>query len=133
MDIIEKVWGRELIVADELEYCGKILVLRKGAGSSIHMHPKKKETLFCYKGRVLFALADQPPLVLHREAEPVIVLPGQWHQFYGLEDSEIMETSTHHDDSDVERRTQSYGSEDYYRNQYWRLIEEELSHDPSGN
>lgn len=115
MKEVEKVWGKEIIIADEPEYCGKILVLNKGAGSSWHRHPKK-ETFFCLKGRVRLKINKylfrripyKDTIVMTSGSEPVTIMPRLWHQFHGYELSEIMEVSTHDDPSLVERRTQSY-------------------------
>lgn len=49
---IEKPWGSEAVFADTPEYCGKILTLACGAGTSIHMHERKDETLYVLSGRV---------------------------------------------------------------------------------
>lgn len=117
MDTVKKAWGHEIIVAAEPEYSGKILVLVKGAGSSLHRHLKKKETLYLLKGRVVFHTGIGPSgkeisetVILGPGSEPITILPGVWHQFHGLEDSRLMEVGTQHEDSDVERRTQSYAS-----------------------
>lgn len=115
MKEVPKVWGKEIIIADEEEYCGKILVLNKGAGSSWHRHPKK-ETMYCLKGKVrlkvLKYLFHRVPykqaIIMTRSSEPVNILPKQWHQFHGFEDSEIMEVSTHDDPELVERTSKSY-------------------------
>ena len=118
MKRVEKAWGEEIIIADEPEYCGKILVINKGAGSSWHRHPKK-ETFFCLRGKVRLRIRKY---LFHRfpwrelrimtpNSEPVNILPKQWHQFHGFEDSEIMEVSTHDEPDLVERKTKSYARE----------------------
>jgi len=117
VEIVDKKWGRELIIANEPEYCGKILVVKARAGSSIHRHLNKKETFYCLQGKVILILypedsdeeSDDETMLLTPEDEPITILPGRWHHFHGVEDSQILEVSTHHDDSDVERKTESYG------------------------
>ena len=112
---IKKVWGKEIIIADEEEYCGKILVINNSAGSSWHRHPKK-ETFYCLKGKVSLRIRRllfrrvhyRQTVIMTPGSEPVTILQGLWHQFHGLADSEIMEVSTHDDPSLVERESESY-------------------------
>lgn len=116
MKEISKVWGKEIVIADEPEYSGKILAINKGAGSSWHRHPKKEETFFCLKGRVRLRVKKylfkripwMETTVMTPYSEPVNILPGQWHQFHGYEDSEIIEVATQDDPDLVERRSRSY-------------------------
>lgn len=118
MKEIEKAWGKEIIIADEPEYCGKILVINKGAGSSWHRHPKK-ETFFCLKGKIVLRVQKylfhripyRQTLLMTPTSESVNIAPREWHQFHGVENSEIMEVSTHDDPTLVERRSQSYSGE----------------------
>ncbi|MBA7655068.1 hypothetical protein ES703_62965 [subsurface metagenome] len=106
MQIVPKVWGRELIMANNDKYAGKILVIEKGGISSLHRHLVKDEAFYCLAGRVKLEL-DGKVFELSPGGEPVRIYPGQWHRFEGLEKSEVMEVSTPHYDSDVERRTKS--------------------------
>ena len=42
---VEKLWGNELWIHNDEEYCGKLLVFeKKMANFSMHYHLKKKET-----------------------------------------------------------------------------------------
>jgi len=106
---IEKAWGKERILVNEPEYCAKVLVLRKGAGSSWHRHPRKKETFLCLKGLFTLRVYEEASCTMDPDSRGITIRPGQWHKFHGLEDSEILEVSTHDDPQDCERRTQSYG------------------------
>lgn len=131
MEIVPKLWGEERILVNEPEYCAKVLVLKKGAGSSWHRHPRKKETFLCLKGLVRLkveALAEVEASaeveglkitsyswIMVPDAPGITIRSGQWHQFHGLEDSEILEVSTHDDPTDCERRTQSYGTSENHR------------------
>ena len=111
---IEKAWGKERVLVNEPEYCAKVLVLRKGGGSSWHRHPRKKETFLCLRGLVrlkveALAEVEASAEIMVPDAPGITIHPGEWHQFHGLEDSEILEVSTHDDPQDCERRTRSYG------------------------
>jgi D-lyxose ketol-isomerase len=86
---IPKVWGEEHWIVNR-QYCGKKLVLRKGFRCSLHFHKQKDEVFYVISGRVLLEHGDG-------------IAPGVVHRFWGLEDAEIIEFSTHHEDEDSYR------------------------------
>ena len=88
------------------EYCGKLLYLKKDAESSVHYHPIKKETFYCIQGQVGLTVEDKG-YMLNPFSQPKTIMPGEKHQFLGITDAVIMEVSTHHDDRDVVRITES--------------------------
>ncbi|MBU0614629.1 MAG: cupin domain-containing protein [Nanoarchaeota archaeon] len=102
--IVDKVWGHEEWIVNR-EYCGKKLVLKKGYRCSMHHHKNKDETFYLVKGKVLLELAGKKQVL--KPGDSVLVLPGAKHRFTGLEDSEIIEFSTHHEDSDSYRDEES--------------------------
>ena len=102
--IVKKVWGEEHWIVNEA-YCGKLLKLKKMHRCSIHHHEKKTETFFVIKGQVVLELNDEAYMLLPGCA--VDVRPGERHRFSGIEDSEIIEFSTHHEDTDSFRLTAS--------------------------
>ena len=118
IECLPKAWGQEEIVVNAAEagYCGKILHLRAGWRSSLHRHACKDETFFCVKGRVVlewFDAADERhELMLDGDFRPAVrIHPGTWHRFYAVADptdpgivASVVEFSTPHADSDVERR-----------------------------
>lgn len=118
MDIVNKAWGEERIITNQREYCGKILVVNRGAGSSVHVHRRKKETFYCLQGDVVLRLwgvvegEEYQRVRLNPQCHPVTVNSGTWHQFHALLDSRLLEVSTHDDPADTERRTRSYGAGD---------------------
>lgn len=97
---VPKAWGEEHWIVNR-EYCGKKLILKRGHRCSMHFHKVKDETFYVLRGRVL----------LETEAGSRVMLPGDHqhipqrllHRFGGLEDSEIIEFSTHHEDEDSYR------------------------------
>ncbi len=103
---VEKAWGSEVWIVNCEEYCGKLLYLTKDAESSLHYHPKKKETFYCLQGQVGLQVNDRG-YQLNPFARPKTIMPGEKHQFLGITDAVIMEISTHHDDKDVVRITES--------------------------
>lgn len=98
--VYPKVWGEEHWIVNK-EYCGKLLVLKKGFRCSMHYHKVKDEVFYVIKGKVL----------LETEQGARVMLPGDHvhipqrllHRFSGLEDSQIIEFSSHHEEEDSYR------------------------------
>jgi mannose-6-phosphate isomerase-like protein (cupin superfamily) len=104
---VEKVWGSELWIVDTGRYCGKALTLNTGYRSSMHYHKNKDETFYVDRGMVLLELDDEFRIM--EEGDIQRIRPGQKHRFTGLAElykddySEIIEFSTHHEESDSYR------------------------------
>jgi mannose-6-phosphate isomerase-like protein (cupin superfamily) len=105
VETVKKVWGNELWVCNTDLYCGKILYLKKDFHCSYHMHSKKDEHFFVRKGKVLMEIEER--CLILKEGEAVHVPNNTYHRFTGLRDSEIIEFSTHHEDSDTIRLSKS--------------------------
>ncbi|HEY5220735.1 MAG TPA: PfkB family carbohydrate kinase [Candidatus Paceibacterota bacterium] len=100
-----KVWGYERWVENNDRYCCKILGVNKGYQCSLHYHKNKDETFLVTEGQIRFELGDE---VMHlRPGSFIRVPPNTPHRFAGIEDSLIMEFSTHHDDADSYRIEES--------------------------
>ena len=105
---VEKVWGKEVIIANEPEYCGKLLYVNKGASGSLHYHPRKKETFYLLKGRINLEYGDDIVFKMPRLwPDPVTIPKGKPHRFTAVLDSIILEVSSYHDDEDVIRVEES--------------------------
>jgi mannose-6-phosphate isomerase-like protein (cupin superfamily) len=118
---IEKVWGFEEVWVNEPEYCFKILALKPGFTSSLHYHLKKKETFLVLKGYCYLEVWRGDQIETHKlvSEDKITILPGQPHRFFLKEEIGvgfgelvtqpciIYEISTHHDDSDVVRKSES--------------------------
>jgi mannose-6-phosphate isomerase-like protein (cupin superfamily) len=104
--IIKKVWGSEEWLANTEKYCGKILNLKPGFISSLHYHKNKDETFYILQGRVYFKLNGKEMVLM--KGDTIRVKPKQKHQFASLgEQCRIIEISTHHEERDSYRETQS--------------------------
>ena len=101
---VQKVWGKEIWIVNR-EYCGKKLILNKGFRCSMHYHKNKDETFYILKGRVLMETDNKKQIML--PGDSILITPNMKHRFTGLEDSEIIEFSTHHEDSDSYRDEES--------------------------
>ena len=67
----------------------------------MHYHKIKDETFYVNKGKVLMEINNEKKIML--PGDSLRILPNTKHRFTGLEDSEIIEFSTHHEDSDSYR------------------------------
>lgn len=105
VEILPKVWGYEKWLENNEKYCSKLLYLKQGYQCSLHYHKIKDETFLITKGHVRFELGKK---VLHmRTGHFIRVHPGVLHRFRGIEDSEILEISTHHSEDDSFRLEKS--------------------------
>jgi len=98
---VEKLWGKEVWMANEEKYCGKRLYLTKGKRCSLHFHKNKDETFYIESGKVLMEIEGEVRIL--NPGDFVKIIPGVKHRFSGLEDSLIIEISTFHEDSDSYR------------------------------
>jgi mannose-6-phosphate isomerase-like protein (cupin superfamily) len=102
-----KGWGREVWIANNPLYCGKILEIRKGKRCSLHFHKLKTESFYLRVGRLRVVVKETPEASEeHFELAPgdcMDIAPGLVHQMEALEDAELFEFSTQHFDSDSHR------------------------------
>ncbi|UCE44174.1 MAG: cupin domain-containing protein [Candidatus Bathyarchaeota archaeon] len=92
MKEIRKPWGKELWIAQEKEYGGKILIIKGSHHTSQHFHKDKKETIYCFKGEVEIVMNDE--IVTLKEGEDVTLIPRAVHRIVGKKDSVLFEVST---------------------------------------
>lgn len=104
-EIHKKVWGREEWIANTEKYCGKILTINKGYRCSIHYHKAKDETFYLLSGIILIEIKGKERVMKKEDVQRI--LPLTEHRFTGLEKSVIIEFSTHHEETDSYRETQS--------------------------
>jgi len=103
-----KGWGREIWIANNSLYCGKILEIRKGRKCSLHFHKLKTESFYLRSGRLRVRIKDSADSDVIDEFEMATgqcmdVPPGLVHQMEALEDAELLEFSTEHFNSDSHR------------------------------
>lgn len=102
---VPKGWGSEMWIVNNEEYCGKLLHFDAGKRLSWHYHELKRETFWVLKGKVTLKYAEHDRL---EDAEEVTLSQGMSfeiprglrHQVIAQEDSDIIEFSTTHYDSD---------------------------------
>ena len=103
-----KGWGREIWIANNSMYCGKILEIRKGRKCSLHFHKLKTESFYLRSGRLKVRIKDSADSETIDEFEMtpgqcMDVPPGLIHKMEALEDAELFEFSTEHFNSDSHR------------------------------
>ncbi|MBI2516302.1 MAG: D-lyxose/D-mannose family sugar isomerase [Opitutae bacterium] len=118
-------FGLTLInLAEEREYCEKLMYARRGQTTPWHTHARKKEDIICRAGELTLELASAKPgttqaatgaFAVNVNGEPrslaagsklvlsagsrVTLVPGVWHAFYPTSDECIIgEVSTANDD-----------------------------------
>jgi quercetin dioxygenase-like cupin family protein len=105
--IVEKPWGREIWVAENKKYAGKILEIKKGTRTSLHYHKVKEETMYVFEGEMRVRDKDDREKVV-KKGESITLKPNEVHRLYAVEDLKILEVSTPQLD-DVVRVADDYG------------------------
>src|SRR3989344_3288729 len=102
--IVKKAWGSEEWIVNR-DYCGKFLNLNQGYRCSLHYHIEKDETFYVDKGIILLEIGRgmKREKRIMKEGDIQLVLPLIPHRFTGIQNSRIIEFSTHHEDSDSHR------------------------------
>lgn len=100
-------WGWEKWIENMPEYCGKILHINKGKKGSLHFHMNKMETMLLTMGSVCLMFIDPDTAAeyfVYLDVGDSILIPrGQVHQIIAIEESEIIEFSTIHEETDSHR------------------------------
>jgi rfaE bifunctional protein kinase chain/domain len=105
VEIVSKIWGYEKWLENNDRYCSKILWLKKGYQCSLHYHKIKDEMFLVTQGHVKLELGNK---IIHMMPGSFIrIPPGIKHRFGGVEESEILEISTHHSEKDSYRIEES--------------------------
>lgn len=102
--IVEKLWGREVWIVNNENYCGKILEFRKDHYSSLHYHNEKMETWYVLNGKIILEyVQNQVPVLKTLESGSIVHLnPKTTHKVTAITDASIIEVSTtHHDDDTI--------------------------------
>ena len=104
--IVEKPWGKEIWIAHNDKYAGKILNVNAGCKLSLQYHKKKMETFYIDKGIGFLTLGDRTIQV--NPGEYYDIKPETIHRFEAKYDCRIIEFSTPELD-DVVRVEDDYG------------------------
>lgn len=100
-----KGWGKEIWVANNEKYCGKILCFDAGKKCSWHYHNVKDEVFYLLSGKMQVTVSDGNDISLAEifileKGEVFHVKTGLRHQMLAIENSELLEVSTQHFEND---------------------------------
>jgi len=110
MQVIEKPWGKEVVVEVNDRYMMKKLTMWKGHRCSLQYHNHKQETIYVLSGKLrIYSGLDQRQLnaKIYGPHETITIAPGVIHRMEGVEDSVYLEASTSEMD-DVVRLSDDY-------------------------
>ena len=104
---VQKGWGKEIWLANNNKYCGKILKFNAGSKFSMHYHVDKEETFYILDGHLklkYFDLSNAEEKIQDLYSGDVVDIPQfNPHKIEAIKESTIIEISTHHEDSDSYR------------------------------
>jgi len=104
---VKKIWGYELWIHNDPQYCGKLLVFPKMSSNfSMHYHMIKNETWYVQSGKFQFDWIENTKLnrTIINVGDVVYIEKGKPHQLTALEDnSTVFEVSTEHFEDDSYR------------------------------
>lgn len=107
---VKKAWGFEWWIVNTENYCFKVLEILPGFQCSMHRHSVKDETFIVQNGEVILEQRDIRGFPLSEVLHPGDqrhIATGTLHRFGSIDGAVIFEISTHHDDSDSYRITES--------------------------
>lgn len=91
--IVNKPWGREIWIAEEEEYTGKILEINKDMQINLHYHTKEKGTLHLFEGILSVELLNGTAVIIS-SGETITFNPGDAHRLKAIDNVKIFEVST---------------------------------------
>jgi len=107
-EVVEKPWGREIIIADESTYGAKILVVMAGERLSLQRHHLRDETWYVLKGTPRVTNGEKT--VVLRAGDLVQIPRCQWHRLEGYKgEAWVLEITNGYVDGDIERKDDKYG------------------------
>ena len=108
--IVNKDWGHEIWLVNNMyeNYCGKILFIKKGHGTSMHFHAKKHESFYILEGQLDIDIIDTETTKKYEvslsQGEVFTLDRFMPHMLKAVvSDVKFIETSTYHEDSDSYR------------------------------
>lgn len=104
---VSKVWGKEVWIENDENYCLKFLHFNPEASCSLHFHLIKLETFVILKGQFCLTSIDtdtaEENTVWLNESDCVTIPRGTPHRLFSKTGGTIIEASTQHFDTDSYR------------------------------
>jgi len=108
--ITPKNWGIEIKIVNNKLYAGKLLRIKAGKRTSLHMHRKKDETIYVLGGELLVELNGKRMILTDGDA--IRIKPKTWHRLSARTECLLIEFSNPHRESDVVRIKDSLEDEE---------------------
>ena len=109
--VLDRNWGKEIIVAETQTYLGKVLRMNAGTKGGLQYHVEKDETFFLLSGTACVRSDDGAGQLIQKvmySGESYHIPAGAPHQVEAIEDCVFFEASTPHYDDRVRVEAQ-YG------------------------
>jgi mannose-6-phosphate isomerase-like protein (cupin superfamily) len=103
---VNKIWGRELWIVNNDYYCAKFLEVLPLHICSDHRHLLKTETFHVLDG--IGAITVNKTVQVVHKGDTIHIPVGTYHCFTTEKGMTLLEVSSRHEDSDVERRGPSH-------------------------
>jgi len=94
LNVIEKPWGREIILRQTADYVVKTLCVNAGCRLSLQYHRVKSEAMQLGSGRAFLEIHEDGIVTEHDLRQSVEILPGTVHRLVAIDDCEVVEVST---------------------------------------
>jgi len=101
-----KIWGERWLIRQDSTHAVSYLKIHKGYRCSWHVHEEKYNLFVVLKGtlKVIVEELGQKRRVLLCPGECLTIKPGQWHEFQGHTDTEVIEEMyVEYRESDIKR------------------------------
>lgn len=110
MKMVEKPWGRELVVEHNKSYALKDIILKQGTRSSLQSHNHKLETILVVEGTIELETweTNEPNHELYSSGDAYTIPPGLRHRVRAIQDCRLIEVSTPELD-DIVRYADDFG------------------------
>jgi len=117
--VVVKTWGFEFIPINDDDYCLKALVFWKGKSFSNHYHKIKKESWYVLEGKMVAKLTYPNGDIeefIFKKGDVLDIGQGLCHILTAIDNTILIEISTHHEDSDSYRVVTGGKVERFYGN-----------------
>ena len=94
LKVIEKPWGREIILRQTPDYVVKTLCVRAGCRLSLQYHRVKSEAMQLGSGHAVLEIHKNGIVTEYTLEQSVEVQPGTVHRLVAIDDCEVVEVST---------------------------------------
>lgn len=102
LEVLDRDWGSEVIIAETDTYMGKVLEMKAGTMGGLQYHVDKDETFYLHSGEAIVRFDDGEGQLVEEvmsAGESYHIPPGSPHQVQAVTDCVFFEASTpHHDD-----------------------------------